>query len=179
MGTLPSRIPVDLDPPLRSFCDALVSHTLSSSQNAPVMNSTAIQDLGKLSTHKGAPAIYHNHNQVTRYSDLYHQTLVAKFSQGYNKQNPNLSYPSLEKFHEFLVVLDLHNEVQLGLLDNRHVLVRCAQQRYYLQIYSRSFWFVRGLPMRIFKWSTGFHIDKESPIVLVWITFPPLPIQFF
>lgn len=33
--------------------------------------------------------------------------------------------------------------------------------------------------MRIFKWTPGFHVERESPIAPVWITFSRLPIQFF
>ncbi|KAH9805152.1 Egg cell-secreted-like protein [Citrus sinensis] len=32
--------------------------------------------------------------------------------------------------------------------------------------------------MRIFKWTTDFRCSEESPIVLVWISFPYLPVQF-
>lgn len=179
MGTLSGGTPLNPDPPPRSFKDALIHHTSTSSSIHPTNPEATLTDLGKLGTHKGSPAIYYSRPQVTRYSDPYHQTLVAKFSQGFNKQNPDLGRPSLDKLHDFFVALDLHGEVQLGLLDNRHVLIRCSLQEDYLRIYSRPVWYVRGIPMRIFKWTPGFHVERESPIAPVWISFPRLPSQFF
>lgn len=111
MGTLAERNPKPPDPPPRTFKDALVSHATSTSAIAVSTPSDPIADLGKLGTHKGSPEIYYNRNQVSRYSDPYHQTLVAKFSQGYNKQDPNLGRPSLEKLQEYFLALDLHGEV--------------------------------------------------------------------
>lgn len=40
-------------------------------------------------------------------------------------------------------------------------------------------WYVRGVSMRIFKWSPYFRVDKESSIVPIWITLPRLPVPFF
>lgn len=180
MGTLAGGFPHPPGSKPLSFKDALVSHATSSVSDPTAMaNPTPLTDLGKHGTHKGSPAIYFSRYQISHYSDPYHQTLVAKFSEGYNKQNPNLGRPSLDKLHEYFLALDLHGELQLGLLDNRHVLLRCTLQEDFLRLYSRPVWYVRGLPMRIFKWSPGFHVERESPIVPVWISFPRLPIQFF
>lgn len=183
MGTLDRGLPNSPAPKPLSFKDALVPPATFTSSPTAITNLNPTTpnhpDLGKLGTHRGSPAIYYNRQQLARYSDPYHQTLVAKFSKGYNKQNPDLGRPPLEKLQEYFAALDLQGEFQLGLLDNRHVLIRCNLQEDFLRLYSRSVWYVRGIPMRIFKWSPGFHVERESPIVPVWIAFPRLPIQFF
>ena len=33
--------------------------------------------------------------------------------------------------------------------------------------------------MRILKWDTNFHVDKESPIVLIWVKLEKFPIFLF
>ncbi|GAA0172051.1 hypothetical protein LIER_41270 [Lithospermum erythrorhizon] len=38
---------------------------------------------------------------------------------------------------------------------------------------------LKGFPMRIFKWSPEFDPNKESPISLVWIHLPALPLYLF
>lgn len=40
-------------------------------------------------------------------------------------------------------------------------------------------WYIGAVTMRIFRWSPQFWVDKESPLVPVWITYPCLPIMFF
>ena len=75
--------------------------------------------------------------------------------------------------------MDFKGEFELGLLDNRHVLIQLQQQVDYLRLYSRPVWYVKGFPMRIFKWTSSFHVDRESPIVPIWLSLPRLPIHFF
>ena len=36
-----------------------------------------------------------------------------------------------------------------------------------------------GLPMRVFRCSPGFHVDREPSIVLVWFQLPKLQIHYF
>lgn len=94
--------------------------------------------------------------------------------QGYNKQNPSLGRPPVEELEKDFQALDLKRDVQLGLLDNRHVLIQISHHEDFLRLYSRPVWYVKGLPMRIFKWTSSFHVDRESPIAPVWVSFPRL-----
>lgn len=116
---------------------------------------------------------------VTDFTKPYDFTLIGKFAQGYNKENPLLGRPPIEKLQKDFEALDLKGEFQLGLLDNRHVLIQLHHQQDYLRLYSRAVWYVGGMPMRIFKWTSEFHVDKESSVAPVWVTLPRLPIHFF
>ncbi|XP_071912409.1 uncharacterized protein [Coffea arabica] len=49
----------------------------------------------------------------------------------------------------------------------------------YLRIWARGIWYVAGFPIRIFKWSPAFHIDKEPSVVPVWFQLPKLPLHYF
>ena len=104
---------------------------------------------------------------------------MRKFSKGYNKENPKLGRPPVEELEKYFLSLDLKGEVQLGLLDNRHVLIRLNLQEDYIRIYSRPVWYVKAIPMRILKWTSSFHVDREPPVVAAWISFPKLPVHFF
>lgn len=46
-------------------------------------------------------------------------------------------------------------------------------------MYSRPVWYIKGIPMRIFKWTSQFHVDCELPLTPIWISLPRLPIHFF
>ena len=36
-----------------------------------------------------------------------------------------------------------------------------------------------GCPMRVFKWSTSFHVDRESSLAPVWFNLAKLPVHLF
>ena len=38
---------------------------------------------------------------------------------------------------------------------------------------------MHGCSMRVFKWSSKFHVDRESSLVPVWFSLPKLPIHLF
>lgn len=100
------------------------------------------------------PSVLFSSTHITQLSKPFQWALVGKFSQGYNKENPNLGRPPVEELQKSFVALDLKSDFQLGLLDNRHVLIQLRHHEYYLRLYSRPVWYVKGLPMRIFKWTS-------------------------
>ena len=97
-------------------------------------------------------------------------TLVGKFSRG---------RPLLPNLCKFFSTLDLRDTVSVGLLDARHVLLRFHGEADFLRVWSRSLWYVYGRPMRVFKWTSKFHVDRESSLVPVWFRLPKLPIHLF
>lgn len=109
-------------------------------------------------------------------SQKFEWALIEKFSQGYNKESPKLGCPFVEEIQKYFAIF--HGDFHIGLLDNHHLLIRFCQHEDYLRLYSKSAWYVRGLPIRIFKWSSSFYVDHESSIVLVWISLLRLPIYF-
>ncbi|KAH9715523.1 hypothetical protein KPL71_021088 [Citrus sinensis] len=96
-------------------------------------------------------------------------TLVGKFS--YNR-------PSVELICKFFNTLRLKGTFKVSLLDNRHVLIQLDVEENYSCLWVRQTWYINGSAMRIFKWTTDFRCSEESPIVLVWISFPYLPVHF-
>lgn len=75
--------------------------------------------------------------------------------------------------------MDLWAPFQIGLLDNRHLLITLASEDDYLRIYSRTVWYIGKVTMRVFKWSLNFNTDRESSLVPVRVTMSRLPILFF
>ena len=81
----------------------------------------------------------------------------------------------MEKLRKFFDSLDFQGPYQVGLLDNRHLLIQFKMQKKFIYMYSRPVWHIKGMSMRILKWSIAFHVDKELPVAPVWIGLPCLP----
>ena len=47
------------------------------------------------------------------------------------------------------------------------------------RVWTRGIWNIGKFPMRTFRWSPNFHVGRESSLVLVWFSFPNLPIHLF
>lgn len=170
-------------PPRKTFAEAVLTSTrpLFSQLSAdpthlPHANPT---DHGVHGTHKGYPSIAFTDAHTDQLSQTFTWALVAKFSHGYNKKDPKLGRPSVDDLQKFFQALDFRGSFQIGLLDNRHLLIQFQCEEDYLRMYSRQVWFIRAVSMRIFKWSLFFRVDKESSVVPVWISFPRLPIHLF
>lgn len=121
-------------------------------------------------SHKGEPAGFFSPDLIGRLAQPYRYALVGKFSKG---------RPSMEKIHEFFKAQDFVDTFSVGLLDPRHIIVNFQGERDFLRFYSRMLWYVGDFPMRMFKWSSEFHVERESSIVPIWFKFPKLPISFF
>ncbi|XP_071922584.1 uncharacterized protein [Coffea arabica] len=85
----------------------------------------------------------------------------------------------MEDLQKFFRALDLKDDFSLGLMDRRHILIRLSNEADFYRIWSRNIWYVQDVSMRIFKWSTDFHVDRESSVVPVWFSLPKLPIHLF
>lgn len=73
--------------------------------------------------------------------------------------------------------MDFKGSFQFRLMNNRHLLIQFQHEDDYLHMYSRLVWHIRGISIRIFKWSPYFLVDKKSSIVPLWISLPRLPIH--
>ncbi|KAF3643159.1 hypothetical protein FXO37_22128 [Capsicum annuum] len=78
---------------------------------------------------------------------------------------------------------ELKGEINIGLLSNRHVLIRATKIEYYvhrlskLQFYiTMNYW---SYPMKTLKWDLMFHPNEKTTTAMVWISFPSLPPNFF
>ncbi|XP_071939135.1 uncharacterized protein [Coffea arabica] len=122
------------------------------------------------SMHKGEPAILFSQDALDKLVAPYRFALVGKFSR---------RRPKLEDIRTFLLKLDLREAVTVGLLDPRHVLLRFHNEADFHRCWSRGIWYVHGSPMRVFKWSPAFHVDREPSVVPMWFQLPKLPLHLF
>ncbi|KAK4348318.1 hypothetical protein RND71_031073 [Anisodus tanguticus] len=78
---------------------------------------------------------------------------------------------------------ELKGRVQVGLLCNRHILIRCSMLEDYVALLSKPIWQIKEKnqfhPMRTFKWETWFNPDEETSTAMAWISFLGLPPSFF
>ncbi|XP_027181954.1 uncharacterized protein LOC113780345 [Coffea eugenioides] len=122
------------------------------------------------STHKGEPAVNFCMEDIECIATPFQYALVGKFSKG---------RLLMEDLRNFFHSLDLKAEFSLGLLDHKHVLIRLTTEDDYYCLWARGIWYVKEVPMRIFKWSIDFHVDRETSVVPVWFVLPKLPIHLF
>ncbi|KAK4380764.1 hypothetical protein RND71_002626 [Anisodus tanguticus] len=126
---------------------------------------------------RGEPTIRFNKEEI---EVMIHQqdlrfAVVVKFSYGW----PEISYlrTSIPKQYE------LKREVRIGLLCNRHVLIRCSLFEDYLILMSKPNWNImeKGVffSMRTFKWNTWFDSEEETSLVVTWISLPGLPPTYY
>ncbi|KAK4346141.1 hypothetical protein RND71_036317 [Anisodus tanguticus] len=77
----------------------------------------------------------------------------------------------------------LKAEVNIGLLHNRHVLIRCSIEEDYVTLMSRpNFWIKensKSYLMRTFKWDIWFTPEEETSMAVIWLSFPNLPPNFY
>ncbi|MQL88321.1 hypothetical protein Taro_020879 [Colocasia esculenta] len=67
----------------------------------------------------------------------------------------------------------------MSALDSKHLLIRFQNKSDYLQVLLKETLQVQGRPFRFFRWSIDFSPHEDSPIVLVWLELPGLPVNFF
>ncbi|XP_027060814.2 uncharacterized protein [Coffea arabica] len=123
-----------------------------------------------VTTYKGEAAVIFSKEDADRLAAPFRWTLVGKFSHG---------RPTLEDIRKFLASLNLRDHVTVGLMDYRHVLIRCKAESDFTRLWTRGIWHLGRYPMRVFRWTRDFHVHKESPLVPVWVNLPALPIHFF
>ncbi|XP_027069890.2 uncharacterized protein [Coffea arabica] len=121
-------------------------------------------------THKGEPALIFPQAAVEALASPFRFALIGKFSR---------RRPKLEEVRKFIASLDLRENPVVGLLDVRHVLIQLNNEADFHRVWFRRIWYVSSFPMRVFKWTTDFHVDRESSVVPLWLQLPKLPLHFF
>lgn len=120
----------------------------------------ALRICASSSTHRGEPAINFSQANLVRLAAPFKFALVGKFSRG---------RPSMDEARKFFRSLDLRDEASIGLLDQRHLIIRLVNEADYHRLWSRGLWYVQNYPMRVFKWSPAFHVDREPSVAPVWV----------
>ncbi|XP_027118292.2 uncharacterized protein [Coffea arabica] len=122
------------------------------------------------SVYKGEAAVVFSKADADKLAAPFQWALVGKFSHG---------RPSLEDIRKFFALLNLKDHVSIGLMDYRHVLIKCTTEADFNRIWMRGIWQLGKYPMRVFRWTREFHVLKESSLVPVWVDLPALPIHYF
>ncbi|KAL0293175.1 UNVERIFIED_CONTAM: hypothetical protein Sradi_6952900 [Sesamum radiatum] len=95
---------------------------------------------------------------------------VGKFSHG---------SPQYSQLHRLLSNSGIKEAFIVSLINNKHALINLTNESDYSRLWMKRIWYLKGLPMRVFKWSPTFIPDQESSIVPVWVSFPDLSAHLF
>ena len=79
---------------------------------------------------------------------------------------------------KFFASLDLRENPSVGLLDARHVLIQLHNEADFHCVWFRRTWYVYSFPIRVFKWTMDFLVDREFSVVPLWFQLPKLPLHF-
>ncbi|KAK4338781.1 hypothetical protein RND71_040243 [Anisodus tanguticus] len=113
--------------------------------------------------------------EVTIHHQELQHSVVGKFSHGW----PEIHYLRMEIPKQ----CELKAEVKIGLLCNRHVLIRCSLFEDYVTLMSKPCFLIQENrkyhPMRTFKWEPWFSAEEETSIAHTWISFPGLAPNFY
>nr|XP_027090446.1 uncharacterized protein LOC113711482 [Coffea arabica] len=145
----------------RSF--AAVLQAQPSPSSSPCKIKTAAQ-------YRGEPAVLFSAEDIAKLSAPFTFAVVGKFYHG---------RPSLDVTRKSLLAIGFKSTFTVGLLDQRHILIRFCLEEDFLRCWTKGFWNVAEFPMRVFKWSPDFTVSSESSRAPVWIALEHLPIHFF
>ncbi|WMV55379.1 hypothetical protein MTR67_048764 [Solanum verrucosum] len=77
----------------------------------------------------------------------------------------------------------IKSECTIGVLDNKHILIRLTTMEDYVHLLSTTAFYVKVKEnywqIRTLKWDPWFEPDMETTIGVAWISFPDLPPNFF
>lgn len=108
--------------------------------------------------------------------------------------NESLQFVVVEKFsYGWLKIQDLRKliptqcelkgECKIGLLINRHILIRASLLEDYVHLFLKPAFYItqrhKFFPVRTLKWDPSFDPNEKTSTVVEWISFPPLPPSFF
>ena len=99
--------------------------------------------------YKGEAAVVFSKADADRLAAPFRWALVGKFSHG---------RPALEDIRKFFAALNLRDHVSVGLMDYRHVLIKCATEADFNRIWTIGVWQLGKFPMRVFRWTRDFHV---------------------
>ncbi|KAF8412018.1 hypothetical protein HHK36_004577 [Tetracentron sinense] len=134
-------------------------------------SSPAIIPIKQPTTYKGEPALFFTEDETKLLPSPHRLTLVAKCSYG---------RPSLDIIKTFMKKsARVRLACSVGILDSRHLLFRFSSEEDYLMIWIKEVMYINGFLFRFFKWTPSFVSAIEPSIVLIWVSFPNLPLHLF
>jgi len=101
--------------------------------------------------------------------------VIGKFSYG---------WPDIQDLRRLIPKqCELKGDCNIGLLSNRHVLIRASLLEDYVNLLSKPAFYITqnnwSYPMRTLKWDPLFNSEEETSTSIAWISFPSLPPNFF
>ena len=124
---------------------------------------------GKLSTFKGEHAFLISRQELQLITEPFKNLLVRKFVMG---------RPSMDMIRKFVTALGLKEDCPIGLLDDKHILLRLMVKEDFTRLWCRHTWYIMNRPMILSKWTIDFRSNQESSLTPVWVSFPDLPFLF-
>ncbi|KAL0359940.1 UNVERIFIED_CONTAM: hypothetical protein Sradi_3678500 [Sesamum radiatum] len=126
--------------------------------------------IGTVNTINGRPTIIFSDEETQSLAADFRYALVGKFSHG---------SPPYSLLHRLLSNLGIKGAFTVSLINNKHALINLTNESDYSRLWMRRIWYLKGFPMRVFKWSPTFTPDQESSVVPIWVSFPDLPAHLF
>ncbi|KAL0383837.1 UNVERIFIED_CONTAM: hypothetical protein Sradi_2778000 [Sesamum radiatum] len=77
--------------------------------------------------------------------------------------------------HHLLTELGLIGKFTVSMINSKHILINLTNESDFSRLWLRRIWYLKGFPMRVFKWSPTFTPTQESSIVPIWVSLPELP----
>ncbi|KAK6803409.1 hypothetical protein RDI58_001193 [Solanum bulbocastanum] len=157
-------LPADGQPPLMAGLDSA-----SSAQFPPLPNKI----------HTGQNTIFPSSPFMNKFADIiqgHSCSVVDKFSYG---------APDINEIRDLIPKqCGLSGSCQIGLLRNRHVLIRCDRMEDYIKILSKNSYYIIAkdgyvYQMRPFIYDAKFKASEETTKATTWISFPDLLPTFF
>ncbi|KAH0761589.1 hypothetical protein KY290_017662 [Solanum tuberosum] len=163
-------------PFLNKFADIIKGHSSSGKEK----NVVEVQPIPmkKLNLIGGIPTISWSASEIQRMNILENlqYAVVGKFSYG---------APDINEIRDLIPKqCGLSGSCQIGLLRNRHVLIRCDLMEDYIKILSKNSYYIiakdgYAYQMRPFIYDANFKAGEETTKATTWISFPDLLPTFF
>ncbi|KAL0379346.1 UNVERIFIED_CONTAM: hypothetical protein Sradi_3240100 [Sesamum radiatum] len=129
-----------------------------------------LTSIGTVNTINDRPTIIFSDAETQSLAANFCYALVGKFWHG---------SPPYNQLHRLLSNSGIKEAFIVSLINNKHALINLTNEADYSRLWMRRIWYLKGLPMRVFKWAPTFIPDQESSIVPVWVSFPDLPAYLF
>ncbi|KAL0444093.1 UNVERIFIED_CONTAM: hypothetical protein Slati_2132000 [Sesamum latifolium] len=79
--------------------------------------------------------------------------MVGKFSHG---------YPNMQTIRTYFAKLGFRGAYSVGVINIKHILIKLSNEEDLSRLWLKQILFIKGFPMRLFKWSPYFNPKVES-----------------
>jgi len=159
---------------IANYANALTNHNTTQGRKAGIEPIPMKQ----LSYNNGIPILVWTEEEVDRMNILedLQYAVIGKFSYG---------WPELEELRTILPhQCNIKGECKIGLLRNRHILIRLDQKADFINLMSKSIYYTLAkdgysYSMRPQIYDAKFKVDEETTQAMAWISFPDLKPTYF